>query len=109
MINIKYPWDNNNEHLSALVTRYYVASISGATSIVANILAKGSRRRLLTGREFARAMGFPENFVMDSKDTYAYKVLGNSVIVPLVVDIARSVADALLGNPPRELAQIPLF
>ena len=50
----------------------------------------GSNPRRLTPRECARLMGFPDDFVIPVSDTQAYRQFGNSVVVPLVEEMARS-------------------
>lgn len=50
----------------------------------------GDNPRRLTPRECARLMGFPDGFVIPVSDTQAYRQFGNSVVVPLVADIARA-------------------
>lgn len=55
---------------------------------------KGNPRRL-TPRECARLMGFPESFRIVVSDTQAYRQFGNSVVVPLVEDIAREIVKAV--------------
>ena len=44
--------------------------------------------RKLTPRECARLQGYPETFKIPVSDTQAYKQFGNSVVVPLVTQIA---------------------
>lgn len=51
--------------------------------------------RRLTPRECARLMGYPDSFRIVVSDTQAYRQFGNSVVVPVVERIARSVCDAL--------------
>jgi len=63
----------------------------------------GSNPRRLTPRECARLMGFPDDFIIPVSDTRAYKQFGNSVVVPLVRDIAEKMISALNS---RELEQI---
>jgi DNA (cytosine-5)-methyltransferase 1 len=48
----------------------------------------GNPRRL-TPRECARLMGYPDDFVIPVSDTQAYKQFGNSVVVPVITEIAR--------------------
>jgi DNA (cytosine-5)-methyltransferase 1 len=57
------------------------------------ILIKQNRKnpRRLTPREAARLMGFPDNFAIPVSDTQAYRQFGNSVVVPLISQIAKSV------------------
>jgi DNA (cytosine-5)-methyltransferase 1 len=53
--------------------------------------------RRLTPRECARLMGFPRDFEIPASvsDTQAYRQFGNSVVVPVVERIAKSVVEAL--------------
>ncbi len=54
------------------------------------IKQEGRNPRRLTPRECARLMGFPDDFVIPVSDTQAYRQFGNSVVVPLVTDLARA-------------------
>lgn len=56
---------------------------------------RGKNPRRLTPRECARLMGFPESFAIPVSDTQAYKQFGNSVVVPLVAEVAREVVASL--------------
>lgn len=49
----------------------------------------GKRPRRLTPRECARLMGFPDTFLIPVSDTQAYKQFGNSVVVPVMHEVAR--------------------
>jgi len=49
---------------------------------------KGKNPRRLTPRECARLMGFPDSYVIPVSDTQAYRQFGNSVIVPLIKEVA---------------------
>lgn len=51
----------------------------------------GMNPRRLTPRECARLMGYDDSFRIPVSDTQAYKQFGNSVVVPLVSEIARIV------------------
>ncbi|PWW38565.1 DNA (cytosine-5)-methyltransferase 1 [Idiomarina loihiensis] len=50
-----------------------------------------SNPRMLTPRECARLQGYPENFKIPSAKTVAYRQFGNSVTVPVVTKIAKSI------------------
>lgn len=50
----------------------------------------GLNPRRLTPRECARLMGYPDTFRIVVSDTQAYKQFGNSVVVPVVEYLARS-------------------
>jgi DNA (cytosine-5)-methyltransferase 1 len=54
------------------------------------------RPRRLTPRECARLMGFPDSFEIPVSDTQAYRQFGNSVIVPAISSVARTVTPHLL-------------
>lgn len=49
---------------------------------------QGRNPRRLTPRECARLQGFPDSFKIPVSDTQAYKQFGNSVVVPLMEDVA---------------------
>ena len=55
----------------------------------------GETPRRLTPRECARLMGFPESHEIPVSDTQAYRQFGNSVVVPVVQQIAISLAKHL--------------
>ena len=48
----------------------------------------GKNPRRLTPRECARLQGFPDSFVIPVSDLQAYKQFGNSVVVPLMKNLA---------------------
>ena len=68
-----------------LSARYYK---DGSEILIAQ---KGKNPRRLTPRECARLQGFPENFKIPVSDTQAYKQFGNSVVVPLMSNVAKLV------------------
>ena len=55
----------------------------------------GKNPRRLTPREGARLQGFPESFKIPVSDTQAYRQFGNSVVVPLMSDVAQLVCAKL--------------
>ena len=57
---------------------------------------EGKRPRRLTPRECARLMGFPDSFQIPVSDTQAYRQFGNSVVVPVMHEIARVVAPKVI-------------
>lgn len=67
-----------------LSARYYK---DGSEILVDQGARKNPRR--LTPRECARLMGYPDSFRIPVSDTRAYKQFGNSVVVPVVQEIAR--------------------
>jgi DNA (cytosine-5)-methyltransferase 1 len=71
-----------------LSARYYK---DGSEILVAR--GRGNPRRL-TPRECARVMGYPDSFVIPDgvSDTQAYRQFGNSVAVPVFMEVARIMA-----------------
>ena len=65
-----------------LSARYYK---DGSEILIAQ--DQGNPRRL-TPRECARLQGFPDSFKITVSDTQAYRQFGNSVVVPLMQDVA---------------------
>ena len=55
------------------------------------LIAQGGRKRprRLTPRECARLMGFPDSFRIPVSDTQAYRQFGNSVVMPVMCEMAR--------------------
>lgn len=50
---------------------------------------EGKNPRRLTPRECARLQGFPDSFKIPVSDTQAYRQFGNSVVVPLMAELAK--------------------
>ena len=73
------PIDGVSRTLSA---RYY----KDGSEILIEQVGKNPRR--LTPRECARLQGFDDTFKIVVSDTQAYKQFGNSVVVPLMADVA---------------------
>ena len=55
----------------------------------------GDQPRRLTPKECRRLMGFPDEFEIPVSDTQAYRQFGNSVVVPVVTEIARAMTKHL--------------
>lgn len=82
--------NNPNAVTRTLSARYYK---DGAEILIDT---GGCTPRRLTPRECARLMGYSDDFKIPVSDTQAYKQFGNSVVVPVVEQIARSVVRPLL-------------
>jgi len=67
-----------------LSARYYK---DGSEILVSQ--GKRKRPRRLTPRECARLMGFPDTFRIPVSDTQAYRQFGNSVVMPVMQEVAR--------------------
>jgi len=71
------------------------------------LVSQGPRKRprRLTPRECARLMGFPDDFVIPVSDTQAYKQFGNSVVMPVMQEVARVMKPRILELLDPELAR----
>ncbi|OGT73930.1 MAG: DNA (cytosine-5-)-methyltransferase [Gammaproteobacteria bacterium RIFCSPLOWO2_02_FULL_57_10] len=72
------------------------------------LLSQGKRKRprRLTPRECARLMGYPDSFQIPVSDTQAYRQFGNSVIVPVMAEVARIMTPRVLELKQQELSGI---
>ena len=68
----------------------------------------GKNPRRLTPRECARLQGFPDSFRIPVSDTQAYRQFGNSVVVPLMADVAKRIVATLerLDAEPRGILRL---
>lgn len=90
-----------------LSARYYK---DGSEILVSQ--GTGERPRRLTPRECARLMGFPDTFRIPVSDTQAYRQFGNSVVVPVVHEVARIMVPhvvAMTGQEQADAVQPPAF
>ncbi|MGM9650630.1 MAG: DNA (cytosine-5-)-methyltransferase [Faecousia sp.] len=84
---------------------YGIAPLDGVTRTISAryykdgseilIEQQGKNPRRLTPRECARLQGFPDSFKIPVSDTQAYRQFGNSVVVPLMSDVARLIVSKL--------------
>lgn len=72
-----------------LSARYYK---DGSEILIAQ---RSKNPRRLTPRECARLQGFPDSFKITVSDGQAYKQFGNSVVVPLMANVAKLIAKEL--------------
>lgn len=72
-----------------LSARYYK---DGSEILIAQ---EGKNPRRLTPRECARLQGFPDTFKIPVSDTQAYMQFGNSVVVPLMENVATLIVEKL--------------
>lgn len=75
------------------------------------LISRGKRRnpRRLTPRECARIMGFPDSFHIPVSDTRAYKQFGNSVVVPLITEVAKAMKPGIMHLVKGEPLQFELL
>jgi DNA (cytosine-5)-methyltransferase 1 len=80
---------SKESHTRTLSARYY----KDGSEILIEQAGKNPRR--LTPRECAKLMGFPEEFKIPVSDMQAYKQFGNSIVVPVVKEIAARLINTL--------------
>lgn len=82
-------FNEDSEYTSTISARYYK---DGSEILIEQ---KGRNPRKLTPREAARLQGFPDDYIVSSSDSQAYKQFGNSVAVPVIKAIAKEIDKAL--------------
>ena len=90
-----------------LSARYYK---DGSEILVSRGKKKSPRR--LTPRECARLMGYPDTFRIPVSDTQAYKQFGNSVVIPVIAEVAKMMLPhirAVQLHDETGVLEIPLF
>lgn len=73
------------------------------------LVSRGGNKnpRRLTPRECARLMGYPDTLKIPVSNTQAYRQFGNSVVVPVVEEIARIMYPHIMGLVERERQSLP--
>lgn len=86
-------FNQESPYANTISARYY----KDGSEILIDQSELGKNPRKLTPRECARLQGFPEDFIIDCvSDVQAYKQFGNSVAVPVVREVAKSLLDAMV-------------
>jgi DNA (cytosine-5)-methyltransferase 1 len=79
-----------------------------ATDMVKLAVPDGDGIRRLTIREGLRMFGYPENYDIPVKETFAFDLLGNTVVVPVVKAISERILAVLARNKYEELEELAL-
>lgn len=66
-----------------------LSSGGGGTGAKTGLYAVGNKIRRLTPRECARASGFPDDFILNKKNSECYRQFGNSVVINVLQHIIR--------------------
>lgn len=69
-----------------------------ATDMVKLAVPDGDGLRTLTKREGLRLFGYPENYEIPVKETKAFDLLGNTVVVPVIQAISKRILDTLSNS-----------
>ncbi|MBL0687414.1 MAG: DNA cytosine methyltransferase [Sulfurospirillum sp.] len=78
-------FNRDSQYTSTLSARYYK---DGSEVLIEQ---KNKNPRKLSPREAGRLQGFPNDFKIVVSDTQAYKQFGNSVAVPVIEELAKSI------------------
>jgi len=80
-------FDRDDEYTNTLSARYY----KDGSEILIDQSSLNKRPRKLTPRECANLQGFPDDFIVNVvSEVQSYKQFGNSVTVPVVAAVAKS-------------------
>lgn len=92
---------NPEDVTRTLSARYY----KDGSEILVNQGSKKNPRRL-TPRECARLMGFSDDFKIPVSDTRAYKQFGNSVVVPVITEVAKAIQPMIIEAKQNDFSQL---
>ena len=73
-----------------------LSSCCGGAAAQTGVYLINGQVRKLSPRECANIMGFPQDFIIHSKDQEAYRQFGNSVVVPVVQKIMQNIVGVLI-------------
>lgn len=79
-------FNKDSSYTGTLSSRYYK---DGSEILIEQ---KDKNPRMLTPRECARLMGFPDTFKIPVSNTQAYRQFGNSVVIPVVEAITKEMS-----------------
>lgn len=81
--------------VNKILNPFEIAPTLVATDMVKIVVPDGKGIRKLTIREGLRIFGYPENYDIPVKESLAFDLLGNTVVVPVIKAVAERVLDAL--------------
>ncbi|WP_026995410.1 DNA (cytosine-5-)-methyltransferase [Flectobacillus major] len=81
--------------INKILNPFEIAPTLVATDMVKIVVPDGKGIRKLTIREGLRIFGYPENYEIPVKESLAFDLLGNTVVVPVIKAVAERILDAL--------------
>lgn len=81
--------------VNKILNPFEIAPTLVATDMVKIVVPDGKGIRKLTIREGLRIFGYPENYEIPVKESLAFDLLGNTVVVPVIKAVAQRILDAL--------------
>lgn len=82
-------FNKDSKYTSTISARYYK---DGSEALIEQY---GKNPRMLTPRECARLQGFTDDFIIPVSNARAYKQFGNSVCIPVIEAVAKSMIEYL--------------
>ena len=84
--------------VNKILNPFDIAPTLVATDMVKIVVPDGNGIRRLTIREGLRIFGYPENYEIPLKESLAFDLLGNTVVVPVIKAISERILDTLEIN-----------
>ena len=84
--------------VNKILNPFDIAPTLVATDMVKIVVPDGKGIRRLTIREGLRIFGYPENYDIPLKESLAFDLLGNTVVVPVIKAISERILDSLAIN-----------
>lgn len=81
--------------INKILDPFDIAPTLVATDMVKIVVPDGNGLRRLTIREGLRLFGYPENYDIPVKESLAFDLLGNTVVVPVIKAISERILDVL--------------
>ena len=81
--------------VNKILNPFEIAPTLVATDMVKIVVPDGQGIRKLTIREGLRIFGYPENYEIPVKESLAFDLLGNTVVVPVIKAVSERILDAL--------------
>lgn len=81
--------------VNKILNPFEIAPTLVATDMVKIVVPDGDGIRRLTIREGLRLFGYPENYEIPVKESLAFDLLGNTVVVPVIKAVAERILDVL--------------
>ncbi|MEA5140452.1 DNA (cytosine-5-)-methyltransferase [Arcicella rigui] len=81
--------------INKILHPFEIAPTLVATDMVKIVVPDGNGIRRLTKREGLRLFGYPEDYEIPVKETLAFDLLGNTVVVPVIKAIAERMLDVI--------------
>jgi DNA (cytosine-5)-methyltransferase 1 len=83
--------------INKILNPFEIAPTLVATDMVKLVVPDGNGLRKLTIREGLRLFGYPENYEIPVKESLAFDLLGNTVVVPVIKAVSERLLNTLVS------------